>query len=344
MMMAQIRESDHAAGRPRNAAIDLLRAGCILYIVGYWHLVPYTGAFPGYANAVTECLKDVALGTFVFCSGLLLAGRRIGWDRASLAGFYLRRVLRIYPLYALALLLFGMAGLAERDVVVNALLLASMFQPPAPYTLWFVSMIMAFYLLTPLWTRLAESPRCFVAGGALLLAAGVFVHEQVQPLDTRIIQYLPCFLAGVVCARTAGPERVFRMRMLFVLVLFIPAFLLYRLQYGAEAAAALGRIPAILAGTLLLFRAASLHAGRLSSPAVLRLAYASFCVYLFHRVIFHWSIELYYPVAVHARLAYLLAVVLPAMLVVAYYMQSAYDRGVRLLLRSRDPSGTNFPV
>lgn len=314
----------------RDAAIDVLRAGCILYIVGYWHLVPYTAAFPGYANSATECIKDIALGTFVFCSGLLLAGRRIGWSLASIKAFYLRRVLRIYPLYALALLLFGMAGLADRDVIVNALLLSSMFQPPAPYTLWFVSMIMTFYLLTPLWLRLADAPRYFVASGVLLLMGAVFVHAHVRTLDTRIIQYLPCFLLGIIYTRMDATRRVHVTREGLLLALFIPAFLLYRVQYGAEPADALGRISAILVGTLLLFRFAGLYARRFASPVVLRLAYASFCVYLFHRLVFLWSIDLYFPAAGVARLAYLLAVVLPATLVVAYYTQRAYDCAARV--------------
>lgn len=315
---------------PRDAAIDVLRAGCILYIVGYWHLVPYSEAFPGYANSVTECIKDIALGTFVFCSGLLLAGRRIGLDRASVTTFYLRRVLRIYPLYALALLLFGMVGLADRDVIVNALLPISMFQPPAPYTLWFVSMIMTFYLVTPLWVRLADSPRYFLATALLVLAAAVFVHARVHALDTRIIQYLPCFLLGIAYARIAAFKRMLDRSALLSMALFSAAFLLYRTQYSTEAGAALGRIPAILAGTLLLFRFAGQYLGRFGSPTVLHLAYASFCVYLFHRVIFHWSIDLYFPVDGAARLTYLLAVVLPATLLVAYYTQRAYDYGTRV--------------
>ncbi len=330
MRRATIPEAGMTVTPARDAAIDVLRAGCILYIVGYWHLVPYTEAFPGYANSVTECIKDIALGTFVFCSGLLLAGRRIGLDRASVTAFYLRRVVRIYPLYALALLLFGMAGLADRDVIVNALLLGSMFNPPAPYTLWFVSMIMAFYLVTPLWVRLADSPWHFLATALLLLAAAVFVHERVHALDTRIIQYLPCFLLGILYTRMDAMKRVHVTRESLLLVLFIPVFLLYRAQYGAEPADALGRIPAILVGTLLLFRFAGLYAGRFASPVVLRLAYASFCVYLFHRLVFQWSIDLYFPAAGITRLTYLLAVVLPATLVVAYYTQRAYDYGAQV--------------
>lgn len=317
----------------RDPAIDVLRVGCILYIVGYWHLVPYTEAFPGYANGVTECIKDIALGAFVFCSGLLLARRRIGWDRATVMSFYRRRVLRIYPLYALALLLFGASGLAGYDQIVAALLLVSMFDPPAPYTLWFVSMIMTFYLLTPLWIRLADTPRYYLAHGLLLLTAGVCVHAWVQPLDARIIQYLPCFLFGIAYARLPAIGRMLDGSALPLLAAFCAAFVLARIDFGEDALAVVARIPLILAGTLLVFRFADRYLGRFGSPAILRLAYASFCVYLFHRVIFQWSIGLYFPVAGPERLVYLLAVVLPVTLAVAYGLQRAYDRGLQRLSR-----------
>jgi len=310
----------------RDAAIDFLRGACILYIVGYWHLVPYTNAFPAYANTYTECVKDIALGTFVFCSGLLLAGRRIELTRSGLAAFYLRRVLRIYPLYVIALLLFDLTGLAGKADIVNAVLLLSMFIPPAPYTLWFVTMIMTFYLFTPFLVRLADYPGYYVLGGIALLAAGVLVHGQIHSLDTRIIQYLPCFLLGVAWKRIPGLERLLGARSGLLLALLVVTFLLYRLQHGAGAAAALGRIPAVLAGTLLLYQSVRPLSDRLHSPLIWRLAYASFCIYLFHRLIFRFSSDLYFPDGEYQRLAYLLAVVLPVTVVVAYYVQRVYDR------------------
>lgn len=313
-------------GQGRDAAVDVLRAACILYIVGYWHLVPYTRAFPGYANVYTECIKDIALGTFVFCSGLLLAGRRIALTRPGLAAFYLRRVLRIYPLYVIALLLFGATGLAGDADIVDAILLLSMFNPPAPYTLWFISMIMTFYLFTPFLARLAEYPGYYLLGGIVLLAGGVLVHEHIHRLDMRIIQYLPCFLIGIACKRVAGLDHLLRSLTGLLLVLLVAAFLLYRLRYGEGAPAVLGRIPAVLTGTLFLYQYTRRWSGRVHSPLVLHLAYASFCIYLFHRLIFRVSIDLYFPDGGYERLAYLLAVVLPVTVVASYYVQRVYDR------------------
>jgi len=320
-------------------AIDFLRAACILYIVGYWHLVPYTEAFPGYANSFTECIKDIALGTFVFCSGLLLAGRPIALTRASLAAFYQRRVLRIYPLYVIALLLFGAAGLADRGVLLNAMLLVSMFNPPAPYTLWFVSMIMTFYLVTPLLVRLADFPRLYLLAGFLVIISAVLVYEEIQTLYTRMIQYLPCFLFGIAYKRMVRLEDLIRPRTVMFLTLFIPAFYIYQLQHGAGGDAALGRIPAVLIGTLLLFHSSALLAGRHKALGVLQISYASFCIYLFHRVIFQLSIDLYFPGDGYAQLAYLLGVVLPATVVISYYAQLAYDRSALALRQRMDIRG-----
>jgi len=153
----------------RNNAIDFLRAFCVLYIVGYWHLVPYSTAFPGYANYYTEGLKEIVLGAFALSSGFLLAQRDIGLSPREVLSFYRRRLVRIYPLYLLAVLLFGLAGIASPAQVTEAALLISMFTPPALPTLWFITMIMFFYLAAPFLIHASENVK-----GCLLLGTGVF--------------------------------------------------------------------------------------------------------------------------------------------------------------------------
>ncbi|MGB5733069.1 MAG: acyltransferase family protein, partial [Thiohalocapsa sp.] len=125
----------------RDIGVDFLRAASILYIVGYWHLIPYTEALPGYANLYTASLKFITLATFVFCSGFLLARQPVTLDLSTLRSFYSRRLLRIYPLYFLALLLFLVAAIAPAKQLLDGALLISMFQPPPLPTLWFITMI-----------------------------------------------------------------------------------------------------------------------------------------------------------------------------------------------------------
>jgi hypothetical protein len=59
----------------RYTAIDLLRAGSIIYIVGYWHLLGYVESVHGYKNDLTYRLTVVVLGLFTLIAGVL-AGRR----------------------------------------------------------------------------------------------------------------------------------------------------------------------------------------------------------------------------------------------------------------------------
>ncbi|MEZ5542360.1 MAG: acyltransferase [Pseudomonadota bacterium] len=328
-----------SANAGRDAAIDFLRAAGILYIVGYWHLVPYTQSFPGYGNIYTEFLKDIALGSFVFCSGVLLARRPLAPSWSALAAFYRRRVLRIYPLYVIALLLFGVAGLASQAVVLNALLLMSMFLPPAPYTLWFVCMIMTFYLLTPPLLWLAEYPYALLLAGSTLLALGSAWHLAVHPLDTRLLQYLPCFLAGIAWTRMPALAGACARRSVLVLGVLVAAFLWYRVLYGQGLEAALGRIPAILAGTVLLYQSSVRQAGYLRARWLTHLAYASFCIYLFHRPVFHYLIGLHFPEDAWLRLAWLLGVALPLTVVLAYAVQTSYDRLLGYLQPARTPAG-----
>ncbi len=310
----------------RDPVIDFLRGVCILYIVGYWHLVPYTQAFPGYATFITEAVKDTALGIFVFCSGYLLAVRDVSLAPVALGAFYRRRVLRIYPLYLLALLLFAALGLAGSADILQAALLISMFSPPAPYTLWFITMIMAFYLLAPFLIRAAESLGLFALVVISLMVLIYLYHYQVTATDVRMTMFLPAFAFGVLFARQARVQSVLRAGRWLLLIGLVPAYLLFAQQVGATYAAAVGRIPLILVGTAVAFLFAGPVARLVHAPILYWLSYASFGLYLFHRVVFKFAIDLYFPAGGWERLLYLLGLVLPLAIVLAYVIQKAYDR------------------
>ncbi|HEY9199101.1 MAG TPA: acyltransferase [Gammaproteobacteria bacterium] len=320
----------------RNIAIDLLRVLCIGYIVGYWHLIPYTDWLPGYANTVTEAIKDIALGTFVFSSGLLLARRDVHLHRKEVFDFYRRRVLRIYPLYLLALLLFGAAGLASPDVVLRGALLISMFAPPAPPTLWFITMIVLFYLLTPLLIAAAHRAGHFLATVIGLYAACLGYDAWVQPMDSRLFLFFPAFALGVYVQRVGNAHGFLHHRRLYLLALLIPAFFAgLPDERGFDTLTSVLRAPLAMLGAALCVVYAERWGGRLHSPFILLLSYASFGVYLFHRLVFEAAIALYYPAEGFAQALYLLAVAVPASFVIAYALQKLYDSGIARLTGGR---------
>ena len=316
------------AANERNSAIDFLRAFCVLYIVGYWHLIPYSTAFPGYANYFTEGLKEIVLGAFTLSSGFLLAQRDVGLNPREIFSFYRRRLVRIYPLYLLAVGLFGAAGIASLEQVSEAALLISMFTPPALPTLWFITMIMFFYLVAPFLIYASGNVQgCLLLGAGVLLAFALY-HVAINPIDVRIIMYFPAFLFGILLHRQPATQ-AFMTRWCWVpIALLAPALALSVAGNERSVTGALLKVPLVLAGSGVFLVCANRLASGVHALAVYLLSYASFCTYLFHRIIFKYSIVVYFPADGFYQLIYLLAFSLPATIMVAYVAQKAYDHSV----------------
>ena len=314
----------------RNNAIDFLRAFCVLYIVGYWHLFPYSTAFPAYANYYTEGLKEIVLGAFALSSGYLLAQRDIGLSLREILSFYRRRLVRIYPLYLLAVLLFGIAGIATPVQVTHAALLTSMFAPPALPTLWFITMIMFFYLAAPFLIHVSGTAKgCLLLGGGALLLF-VLYHVAINPVDVRMIMYFPAFLFGIVLHRQPAVQPFLTRWCWVPIALLAPGLALSVAGNEVSIAGALSKVPFILAGASALLVCANRFARGAYSRAVYFVSYASFCIYLFHRVVFKYTIDFYFPEDGAYQVLYLLAFSLSATIMLSYLAQKAYDHGVVL--------------
>lgn len=191
-----------AAAPVRLPWIDGLRAVCALYIVGFWHLMDYVGAWPGYHNAVTQRLTVMVLGLFVLLSGFLLGQGAVAPGWAGLRRFWSRRLRRIYPLYLLALLAFWGIGLIGLKGVAKAALGLSMVWGPPPPTLWFVTALLVYYAVAPWLIRALDQGRTAGLAAAGLIAAVLAVlvlgggHG-----DRRLLLYFPAFAAGLALAR-----------------------------------------------------------------------------------------------------------------------------------------------
>jgi peptidoglycan/LPS O-acetylase OafA/YrhL len=310
---------------PRSLGIDFLRAICILYVVGYWHLIPYTTALPGYANWLTEGFKYVALATFVFCSGLLLARQEVGLSPRALWSFYRSRLLRIYPLYLLSLVLFGVFGIASLEQVVEGALLLSMLTPSAMPTLWFVTMIMLFYLLAPWLIRCADQLPSALLAGSVLLTLLIVVHLWLRPIDLRLLVYLPVFMLGILYRRQrglAGLVARWRWPLAVLLGLMLP---LSRVGNEWSVLGALTLVPLAGAGALVMIAFSESIARRVHGSSIRFLAYASFGLYLAHRLVFKGVIAIYFPVDGWVQVGYLLLSALPLSMLLGYCAQRIYD-------------------
>jgi len=308
----------------KSLPVELLRAGCALWIVGFWHLMNYTHGFPGADNAVTLRLTVIVLGSFAFVSGFLLARAPMRLRAPELGRFYVKRLLRIYPLYLLALLAFWALGMADRSTALKAALGISMVYGPAPLTLWFITMILEFYLVAPLLIALRGRPVLF-----LLAALGLFgvaaACGSAANGDIRLAQYFPAFALGVYWANHG--ERASMRTALWACAATVAAWA-WSLAAGSAPQYSLAGIPLVTCGGLATF----LLAGRLAlSPdgAIARAAtlvsYASFAMYLSHRIVYQGLHALCDPASPVLGLAWLLLVGLPVVVLVSLLAQRVCD-------------------
>jgi peptidoglycan/LPS O-acetylase OafA/YrhL len=335
-----------AAAPVRNLAIDLMRGLCMLYIVGFWHLMNYTKAYPGYFNPVTTRVTVTVLGLFTLISGYLIGRKNIPFHASGLAGYFRNRFLRIYPPFLLALLAFFALHWIKAGTLIKSALLIAIFSGPTPPTLWYITMIVCFYAIAPLlMVARQRSALSFVLACAALESltmAAVYMSGQT---DVRLCMYFPCFVAGMYLAQY--PLRRPKIGLMCA-VLLLALGVVWAGPDPTTVEAQLWSTPLALAGSASVFLWMTgpwIRVTRL--PAWLhQLAYASFFMYLIHRPVFATMSKLWAPQAGGLALLYLWAGVL-LITALAWHLQRLYDRHQprldRLLFRGAAASTSTAP-
>ncbi len=307
----------------RKAPIDVMRAVSMLYIVGFWHLLDYTKVVRWHYNPVTYRLTIGALSLFVLISGFL-TGRKDGdLGRGEIWRFYKTRFWRIYLPFVIASGLFLAAGINDTLVLVKGVTLVAMLLAPAPWTLWFVSMIALFYLIAPLLIGLRENEVAYIVLCTAIVGAMILYQAETGRMDMRLILYFPCFAAGIFLAAGSLPSST---------VSLVGLQLLAALSLVPTLARSSGRLegdpwaaPWALFGSIAVF-VVVMRAGRnLKPPAIItQLSEASFFMYLLHRPLYVWMQIVCPPSTEKEQIAYLSFVCLPIIGIVAWLCQRAY--------------------
>jgi len=301
--------------------IDLLRAAAILYIVAVHHLDDYAGnIYYIKYNLITY----LVLGLFMFISGCLLAQNNPINNRGDLRGFFYRRFLRIYPLYVLALFLFMLCSLVSfKDVLLNISLLNVVFDKSV-LTLWFVSILCVFYIIYPLVVyRYSAMKTAMIA--VSLCGLFVLLKDRFGLLDERLLRYFPLFLLGIVFEKHRLIERYIYNRA-FVggsALVLIASISLYieapRFNQVFLILLMVSAIPLLMA----IGKSASTIVNK---KLYVNIAYASFCMYLLHRVIFHLATSIYSSGSNIHMVVYLTLLAVPVIYITSFYLQKYYDR------------------
>ncbi|MBU8920775.1 MAG: acyltransferase family protein [Bacteroidales bacterium] len=309
----------------RDLSLDILRSGAILYIVGVWHLQEYSPSF-SFSNDITCLITDVVLALVFYISGYVLSSRYDITGLPDLFSFFRKRILRIYPMYLGTLAIFAVIHLISPGAFLRASLLTNMVTGENLKTLWFVCLLLHLYLMTPFFLY-RFSPVRIIASSAGLFTLLVVINYGTGYIDLRFAQYLPAFVAGILVARASVVENLLKNRIFLVLSL-VPltcGFIAYS-RFDGQYFRLFISIGSFLASLGLL-----LYLGRLFSHFCNRrfvgfLGYSSYALYLLHRISFSTGKRFFAPQGVVPSILYFVVFILPVTVIMAYYIQKAYDR------------------
>lgn len=264
------------------------------------------------------------LSLFFFISGYVIQRNYPLVDSRNKASDFLKkRVLRIYPLYWLALAAFFVLGIGEEytpQTISTAIieicgaqgLLAPRFLPIPTLTLWFVGIILLYYMVYLVVARFSYDAKHMALAILGVFVFFVMLRIALGIIDFRFFAYYGLFVAGVVASKFNVFYRadVNRLHTGLAVLLFsvvsatIAAVLLYRPNpssifdiLGAinnaqvNFSSSMVLIIMVYTALALVFIYASVNIARLAVPSlserglklVIALSFSSYAVYLFHR-------------------------------------------------------------
>lgn len=303
-------------------SIEYMRALSMLYIVGYWHLFEYTEAFPEFHNFFTYKFTKVVLGVFVILSGFLV-GNSVK-KSSSLANFYMKRVVRIYPLYVLAVILYDLYGIIDNASAFKLMFLLTIFFGPPPLTLWFITMIMLLYLISPLLIKLVAEPARYLMFIIALFAVILVFNAAFKTVDYRFLLYLPCFCLGIYCSQYGPITRFVNIKS--ALMLFCAGLPLFYLKIDSSFLNNLKGLPIILSCTYIIFLISYSMEEKFKNLKIISMvSYGSYAMYLFHRPIYITLEFIYLPENKQTQILYLMTICLVVIVVMSVMIQKLYD-------------------
>jgi peptidoglycan/LPS O-acetylase OafA/YrhL len=296
--------------------LDYLRFFPVLWVVGYWHLAGFV-THQGDRYWLSG-LTQTGLGLLTMISGYL--AHRKGWPTSS-GRFLFQRFVRLYPLFAITVILYYVLGVYKVDALWKMLsLLAVAYGPAYPLTLWFVVMLFNFDIAYAFvaWLRRFKLRWLFYA----CLAAGIAAWAVfVRPFHDLILEYGIPFGVGVALASGRLNKRYATIAAAVVLPVAVYLFdqkLLWKQ----------GRYTLLIvsASFLVFVIAQAIHRPNRADKVFRWLAYCTFGMYLFHRLVYIGLKELWMPEGRNAGYAYLWTVGIGLVILVSWVVQTGYDR------------------
>jgi len=337
----------------RLISFDLMRCVAI-FIILFHHLPSYL--YDAYNIAFIERDIDLlhhfyelnrylGLGLFTFLTGYLLNRKKERFKNPESAFKFLKKkIIRIFPLYYLALIafiyiyqLFSPLTIAIHLVGLQLLFASPTFQPII--TLWFIGLIFIYYCLFIAinYQNLSKFYRILIIILFPLIIGILRMGFKIT--DFRLILYYGVFMFGIFCAEVNFFEQHLWHKISFLIpILFI---LVFSINFKVETEYGLTKINLglsyLLINLLELFFILFIYKishlipiNHLSRKLIELISYCSYCMFLFHRPL--WFVIkniLQQTLEIHnfyLMTALLVILGIPILVVGSYYLQNFYDK------------------
>lgn len=306
----------------RNKTIDIIRGCCMFYVVGICHLSQYLGkSYYLYNNIYGNSIAWSCLGAFSLISGYLI-GKKYNCNTFKDAlVFYKRRLVRFYPLFFIASIALLIIGFNDPLQTFYALVGMAPFVSHKPLTLWYISMIMLFYLVSPIIT-VQPAKRRLVR--CMLVFLTVIVCRFFIYVDLRFLFNLLFYLVGISAACIPFNKALEGKKYIYgVLALYILLFI----NLDLVSHSIVKRLVDIV-GVFVIVGLAKLMGNIIpnKNKIIFFLSYVSMSAYLFHRLTYWICLQIFSPHATAEMALYLIFIALPVGFAFAYYVQKLYDK------------------
>lgn len=276
--------------------IDLARAFSIIWVVFIWHFNEILTPSFRYTGVVFYVLYNITisvLGCFSTISGLCLSKYQFS-SRKEVINFYKKRFWRFYLLFALASLLMSVYyyGLPSTDgwkMFLYTITGFSLFCGKPMMTLWYMSMLLVFYLLTPLIKFRYKSHLLNVIVFALFFILLSLLYLKGL-CDKRVLFYFPFYVFGLLSGECLMGnsliiKRVFSLSALFISLAVFCVLCFFNCEGGLSSFLYIASGVILILGGFVRVKAGTIR------YLVKWVSYSSLCIYLFHRLLFPVSLH-----------------------------------------------------
>jgi peptidoglycan/LPS O-acetylase OafA/YrhL len=251
--------------------------------------------------------------------------------------YYRNRFFRIYPLFFAALTLFLMMGAIGPSMYLKSAFMTNMFIHENLLTLWFITMLFILYVVAPIFLySYSLYMTIFLTSG--FWGSLVAIHVLTGYIDLRLPMYLVPFTLGIMMGRSDFLRQISMSKYVQLLCLSLFFGALWLLPTKDEFIELIIIDVAIVISIPLFLSFGRLLAGIVPTRLLLFISYASFVMYLSHRILFALSGKLYHSSSMVGQIMYYGFFVLPVTVILSYFIQVAYDKLMSANSRSRQYS------